>query len=625
MDGEPLWEGDLALAWAPPEQLTVSEWAERNRIIVSKDAAEPGAWSNHRTPYLTEIMDCLGDDEHEEVIIVKAARVGGTEALRNALCFWLAQDPGPVLWVYPTEDSAKEQVKKEIIPLLEEVPALARLKTGRARDLSLSKGEITLTTCNFYSGWAGSAQTLASRTIQRAVGDEIDKFPAFSGRDADPVSLLKRRVVTFGNRGKVVLNSTPTTEEGAIWQAWLRCPDRRHFMFPCPACAALVPPKWDLVRWEAQGNTADEQAAYVEVKNTAWIECPSCEHKITERERVAAVRRGRWVSEVSLPFKSKRVAFHVPALVSSLGVTLGRLVAQFLVAQSRGYGERMEFVTQALGLPYKGDLLGGTKSGIRALREACVGLRRGSVPQWASAVVLCADTQKDGWRWGARAWGVDGRSRLVDYGSVATVEDLVGLLSREWPVAGTMLKVVGSCLLVDAGGGMAVEGEGEEENETTTGLVYRAAQKEPRLIPCLGKDNIEAPFLRMKTNHVYRGSLVARVLYHKPDHFKDDLAAAVALGQGWEITGDTGEDFLVCFENAQKVEKKDGGKTWGRRYKGAVIDFFDVEALSVAGFRLLETGAMPAQRAIEPVIARSVSWLDGRREESWWEGVTWRR
>ncbi len=40
----------------PPENLTVSQWAEKHRRLSSETAAEPGHWRNVRTPCLRDIM-----------------------------------------------------------------------------------------------------------------------------------------------------------------------------------------------------------------------------------------------------------------------------------------------------------------------------------------------------------------------------------------------------------------------------------------------------------------------------------------------------------------------------------------------------------------------------------------
>lgn len=73
----------------PPESLTVSEWAEKYRVLDNKTSAEPGPWSNRRTPYLVGIMDEFTNYETEEIIFVKPTQVGGTEAMNNArLCYY---------------------------------------------------------------------------------------------------------------------------------------------------------------------------------------------------------------------------------------------------------------------------------------------------------------------------------------------------------------------------------------------------------------------------------------------------------------------------------------------------------------------------------------------------------
>ena len=69
----------------PPEDLTVSQWAERYRMLDSKTSALPGPWRNEMTPYLTGIMDALLDYETEEIVLCKASQLGGTEAILNAL------------------------------------------------------------------------------------------------------------------------------------------------------------------------------------------------------------------------------------------------------------------------------------------------------------------------------------------------------------------------------------------------------------------------------------------------------------------------------------------------------------------------------------------------------------
>ncbi|MFS0557956.1 phage terminase large subunit family protein [Brevibacillus sp. 179-C9.3 HS] len=91
----PEWLMDALQVLKPHEKLTVSEWADKYRILDTKTSAEPGQWSTDRTPYLRGILDAFTDPRVEEIIFVKPRQVGGTEALNNMFGFIVAQDPSP--------------------------------------------------------------------------------------------------------------------------------------------------------------------------------------------------------------------------------------------------------------------------------------------------------------------------------------------------------------------------------------------------------------------------------------------------------------------------------------------------------------------------------------------------
>lgn len=75
-----------ALAYLkPPEDISVSEWAEKYRILDAKTSASPGPWRNERTPYLVGVMDELRNYETEKIVFVKPTQVGGTEAMQNMI------------------------------------------------------------------------------------------------------------------------------------------------------------------------------------------------------------------------------------------------------------------------------------------------------------------------------------------------------------------------------------------------------------------------------------------------------------------------------------------------------------------------------------------------------------
>ncbi len=63
----------------PDSYMSVSEWADKYRMLSSKSASEPGRWRTVHTPYLREIMDCLSPKSSvQKVVFMKCTQIGGT-------------------------------------------------------------------------------------------------------------------------------------------------------------------------------------------------------------------------------------------------------------------------------------------------------------------------------------------------------------------------------------------------------------------------------------------------------------------------------------------------------------------------------------------------------------------
>ena len=123
----PPWLSDALSIFKPPEQLTVSEWADKRRILDAKTSAEPGQWRTMRTPYLQGVMDAFNNPDIEEIIFVKPTQVGGTECLNNIVGYIVEQDPSPTLIVYPTLELAEYTSKNRIQPMVNLCPELRSL------------------------------------------------------------------------------------------------------------------------------------------------------------------------------------------------------------------------------------------------------------------------------------------------------------------------------------------------------------------------------------------------------------------------------------------------------------------------------------------------------------------
>ncbi len=106
MNKIPFWKEELQ-AWRPPEGMTVSECADRYRIL-SEDSAFPGRWETNFFPFQRAIMDAFAIDGIEEIWIKKPAKIGGTDCMLNMLLYAILQDPGPAMIIEPGQDLAEE-------------------------------------------------------------------------------------------------------------------------------------------------------------------------------------------------------------------------------------------------------------------------------------------------------------------------------------------------------------------------------------------------------------------------------------------------------------------------------------------------------------------------------------
>ena len=187
-------------------------------------------------------MDCLSaTSEVEEVLLMKAAQVGGSEAILNALGYAIDHAPGPAIIVQPTVELAKRFSRQRLDPLVTDTPELAaKVAPARSRDSGntiLSKdfpgGQLIITGAN-------SAVGLRSMPAQYAFLDEIDGYPVDVDEEGSPIELVEARQRTFARRKRIKV-STPTIAGRSAVEAGYEASDQRRFYVPCPACEEMQP------------------------------------------------------------------------------------------------------------------------------------------------------------------------------------------------------------------------------------------------------------------------------------------------------------------------------------------------------------------------------------------------
>ena len=423
---------DLRQAWrdgvTPDPTLTVSEWADRHRILSPRASAEPGRYRTDRAPYMRAIMDALSPAHPaRRIVFMKAAQVGATEAGNNWIGYVIHHAPGPMLAVQPTVELAKRFSRQRIDPLVEECPSLReRVRPARSRDAGntvLSKefpaGLLVLTGAN-------SAVGLRSMPARYLFLDEVDAYPPSADEEGDPVALAEARTRTFSWRAKAFLTSTPMIHGFSRIEREYEASDRRRFFVPCPHCGVLQWLRFERLRWE-KGKP-----------ETAHYECEACDAAIEEHHKTAMLQAGDWqpTSEASDP---RTIGFHLSALYSPVGWFSWADIARMWEAAQATDEAKRSFKNGVLGETW---IETGEAPDWQRLYDRREGWQIGTVPAHALFLTAGADVQKDRIEVSVWAWGRGLESWLIEHlvieGGPERAESwdqLSELLDRTWPHA----------------------------------------------------------------------------------------------------------------------------------------------------------------------------------------------
>lgn len=408
---------DALSSLKPPEQITVSEWAEKYRILDSKSSARPGPWMNSTTPYLKGVMDEFNNYETEEIIFVKPTQVGGTEAIQNMLGYVIMQDPSPTMIVYPTDELAKSISKNRLEPMIINSPTISETyKPYESSVLELQFDEmyVSLVGSNSPSG-------LASKPIKNLFMDETDKYPGASRKEADPVSLARERTKTFNN-SKVVLASTPTLQSNHIWQAKETADIEKHYFMPCPHCGKFIEFKFANLKFPG-----DENMSYIDRAEHAHYVCQECGCLINDSHKQMMLQQGVWKVVNQRTQFTRRVAFWINTLYSPF-VKFSEVAKEFLI--SKDDSEKFQnFVNSWLAEPWEDTKL---KTNADLVLERQTDIPEMVVPSWAKILTGGVDVQENSLYCSIRAYGDFMTSQNIFHKQVFSFNEIEEIMNLQY-------------------------------------------------------------------------------------------------------------------------------------------------------------------------------------------------
>lgn len=613
------WSDLEKLAWVPPENLTVSEWADRHRVLHALTSSEPGPWRTTRVPYLKGVMDAFGDPKIERITFLAATQVGKTSFIENALGYQADQDPGPALLVMPREEDAISIGQRRIRPMLEGSPQLSRHLSDSKTDNKMK--EIRLKRSMVHFAGANSPADLASRAVRYLFCDEVDKYPLFSGREADPISLAEERTRTYWNR-KVVITSTPTTRHGLIWRNY-ESSNQLNYYVPCPHCNHSQVLEFAQVKWPE----SEREPSRIRQERLAWYECEACSGRITDLDKTRMLENGEWKSITPEKENSTHLGFRIHALYSPW-LTFSEVAAKFLEAKSGGPAALMNFVNSYLAWIWEEK---SEKVDTDDLEVRVKEYTRGTVPD--GAVVLTAGVDVQGGDqpylyYTIRAWGAHEESWLIEAGRLESgLEQLVPvILNRVFPGVDRQFRV--TMTFIDSG--------------YRTNEVYAFCRKHyERVRPIKGQQRISGvPLRATKIDRDSTGDTIrhsVRLFHIDTSYFKDKVTRLMTAQDGepgaWHLHSDVPPEYLRQVTSEHKIltrNRRTGAvkSEWTQKPGGAQNHWWDTEIYATAAahhlavYTITEKPEPPEPRETKTHSSQQeqTPWINRRQSGGWING-----
>jgi len=429
-------------ALRPPPPLTPSEFAEKHRVLHAIYCTDnPGQWSNQTFPYQADVMNLIQEAIEKGkrgVVFMKAAQIGGTDAMINAMLWAKVYFPGPQLFLTSTDDVAGEFGRERFDLIIQDMEPL------RKKCIPSRRGEILVK--RFVDGkivlcGGQSVNKLQSNPYRFVVIDELDSLVENLGGSGDPVKLAQKRTDSFAGEKLLIAYAHPSTKDRGAGKLYYKHSDQRRD-FVTHKCGHEFWMDWfnpDVIVCkprlpeQTQEHAAKDPQCY-------RLHCPGCHAEISDSEFSAMIRSGVRQKSILPPEEAEAkewIGGHASQLTTPWKSILE--IAEEYVAALGDENAMMVFVNKTLGDVFEPKVKSVDANALRSLivvkrrRDDPEFYSRGQVPPGVLFLTGGQDSRQQAFHWTVWGWGIREAidktktlcGWLIDYGEIERTKSIV--------------------------------------------------------------------------------------------------------------------------------------------------------------------------------------------------------
>ncbi|CAN7265529.1 phage terminase large subunit family protein [Caballeronia sp. LjRoot31] len=408
---------------AVPAPMSLSKWAEEHFYLSAESSYVEQRWTAY--PFQRAILDVISNDDIEEVVFKKSARVGYTKMIMAAMGYFAHhRRRNQCVW-QPTDDDAAEFVKTEIEPMLRDVEVMKDVFPSymqRSKHNTLRQKTFLGSTLHIRGGKA--AKNYRRLSVDVGYLDEADGFDRDIEKEGSPGMLAAKRVegATFP---KMIFGSTPKLKGFSLIESRHdECDKQFLFYIPCPHCSGE-----HVMRWGGKKLSYGFKFSVADPEGVVH-HCPLCGVGYSQAEYLTVWELGRWKASDGMwidhagrfRYVDGRVA-PIPRSVAfmiwtaySPQVSWAKIVREFAAANEKAKtgdtSELKTFVNTTLGETWEEEV---EETDHEALMKRADAYLLRFLPMGVLVLTAGVDVQDDRFEVVVWGWGVGEESWVIDH------------------------------------------------------------------------------------------------------------------------------------------------------------------------------------------------------------------